>query len=119
MEQQMIEQNVVDNFELPNRDTMRRDLRRWRRWLDEVQERLPWSNTKKRDDVISAAKLIRKMVAETWIHLQANHANGDDPHCPYAIRAYRSYRMLKKYGKPLRKKQEKRLTDLKQIPEAA
>ncbi len=86
---------------------MERELRLWQEKLEDWEERLQWTTAKEREEALVKAQFLRKLAAETWIHLIACKSKTGFELGPSAIRARRTFRQLKIYWNALAPKIEK------------
>lgn len=103
----------VDMYEyrMPTIDDIETDLENWQSRINSWAERIPWTEPEQREMAMATAKFLRKLVAETWIHLLACKARGSDPMDNSAFRARRLHRQLLTYGPGLAIKMEERLPE--------
>jgi len=96
---------------MPNLEEIEIDLENWQQRINSWAERIPWTEPDQRELALSTAKFLRKIVAETWIHLLGCKARGSDPMDTSAFRARRLHRQLLTYGPSLAIKMEERLPE--------
>lgn len=96
---------------------MERELKMWQEKLEDWEKRLQWTTKQEREEALVNAQFLRKLVAETWIHLIACKSRAGFELGPSAIRARRTFRQLKIYWNSLAPKIEKRIPE--EIPDAA
>lgn len=104
---------TVDMFEhkMPSLDEIETDVENWQQRISSWAERIPWAEPEQRELAMSTAKFLRKLVAETWIHLLACKARGADPMDNAAFRARRLHRQLLTFGPSLALRMEERLPE--------
>lgn len=104
---------TIDLYEhrMATLDELETDLENWQQRISSWAERIPWAEPEQRELAMSTAKFLRKIVAESWIHLLACKARGADPMDNSAFRARRLHRQLLTFGPKLALKMEERLPE--------
>ncbi len=98
-------------YRAPKLSEIEDNLKNWESRISDWAKRLPWTSPDQREQAMSTAKFLRKLVAECWIHLLAAKSRGGDPMDVSAFRARRVYLQIKKYAPGLAEKMEERLPE--------
>ncbi|HEX04927.1 MAG TPA: hypothetical protein ENH10_07220 [Bacteroidetes bacterium] len=104
---------TVEMYEknMPSLEEIEAELKTWEERINSWADRIPWSEPEQRGNALTTAKFLRKLVAESWIHLLACRARGANPMDDSAFSARRIFRQLNEYAPSLIEKMESRLPE--------